>query len=173
MALKHPLFALIKEEHSEIRNIVSRLNGDSGLKPLLLTKIQKHHNKEETLLFPKLDAHPQICMGGPMCTYFFDDQITSPPLARAEHIVGTPVSIPSHLKELWDHHSPVRIPTGEHLALQHILENCATDGLLKNLNAFVQIMSANFQKEEECLFHVCVSLLSPDDLNEIYDQWNR
>lgn len=173
MTLQHPLFTLIKEEHLAILKMAAELEAHMELKPVLSEKLHHHHANEETLLFPKLNAHPQICMGGPMCSYFFDDQITSPPIAKAQDITKLSIETPAHLEDLWHTHSPLRIPAGEHLALKHLLDCCSPDLFLKNLNAFIKIMKGNFQKEEQCLFHVCCQLLNKDALDTIYTEWAR
>lgn len=168
---RHPLFALITEEHREIKKIAYDLKSDIELKSKLLEKIRVHHIMEEKALFSQLAKHPQICEGGPMCTYFFDAQITSPPILQAESITGTPITVPPELSELWNNQSPLKIPAGEHLALQHILNFSSSETLVKNLNLFIQMMESNFQKEEECLFHVCSRLLEERELDKIYGIW--
>jgi len=170
---KHPLFVLITEEHLEIKKMAHDLTSDIELKSKLLEKLRAHHNMEEKALFSQLAKHPQICEGGPMCTYFFDAQITSPPILQAESITGTPLTVPSELSELWNNQSPLKIPAGEHLALQHILNFSSSETLAKNLNLFIQLMESNFQKEEECLFHVCSRLLEEGELDKIYGIWTK
>lgn len=170
---KHPLFDLIVKEHREIKKVAYELESNAELKSLLLEKLCAHHAVEENVLFSQLSKHPQIGEGGPMCTYFFDAQITSPPILRAESLTGMPLTVPPELSELWNSQSPLKIPTGEHLALQHTLNFCSAKNFSETSNLFKQLMEDNFKKEEECLFHVCSRLLNEGQLDKIYENWTK
>lgn len=172
--LDHPLFFAIKEEHQLIQAMASQLKVsiEENLH-LLVEALHKHHRKEEMLLFAALNTKPQISEGGPMCTYFFDAQITSPPLATAEQLTRRTPEIPQELNFLWIHKSPLRIPTSEHLALQHILKYSDFEHLKKNLSLFLEIITSNIRKEEDCLFHVCCRLLNKDELDRIHQSWSN
>jgi hypothetical protein len=169
--LKHPLFGLLKKEHLNIKEQCYQYQNNDESRKLLSEMLRKHHQKEEQLLFYPLSTHPQISEGGPMCTYFFDSQIISPPLQTAQKITGSAPTIPDSLSYLWSQKSPLRIPSAEHISLQHIIQYCETNELNKNMSAFIDILLNNFKKEEECLFHVCIRLLKPEKLDEIYSDW--
>ena len=168
--LNHPLFKLIRAEHLSLFEMATAPTESLSISELS-KKMTEHHHNEEQYLFSLLNTKARVCEGGPMCTYFFDAHITSPPLKIAEDLTKIAPIIPHSMNEFWTNKSPLRIPSSEHIALKHILEFSVGENLQKNFNTFQEILRNNIKKEEECLFHICSRLLTKTELDTLYDSW--
>jgi hypothetical protein len=134
--------------------------------------------REEQFLFPIIAAKAEISSGGPLCMFYFGQ--ATQPLERVAKLIGrslnqTPDSVAPHLREFFKENSHVCIPVSEHIAcaalcnqMESILkQDCSTLALteLENLAAvYRDIRKQNFEKEDNCLLPMTMSLLTEEEL---------
>jgi len=140
-----------------------------------------HHRKEEEILFPALEKTGSLPMGGPACGLFMQLKLDADHAAdlRAE---GAKHGIqPKPRPE--DHpcmaairsQSPLIIPLEEHDAggvAFALLEKtiAARDPYARVIGQeFLAMMSQHIRKENECLFELAQSLLSPEQDRELLE----
>ena len=176
--LSHPLFVKIRSEHKEIWEIAQNLLSDPYMGNQLLQKLKGHHLKEERFIFRQIKDHPRLSEGGPMCTYFYDEQIHSPPLSIAKDLLGEEILWRDDQQDLVKTSSPLLIPLGEHRAiislLSFLINRQGDEKLRAKVNReLLRILKSNIQKEENCFFKVCIKLLGYDGLNQADQDWQK
>lgn len=179
-SLSHPLFNLIRNEHQQIKSQVEDLFclgeiPQIGMKALI-QKVGQHQELEYECLFSLLSKKERLREGGPMCTYFFDQHLGIAPLTLPKEFGLGEVPIPQSLTNLWKGHGPLCIPVSEHLTIQHLLANGSQvqpGDFPKYLRKLKELILSNFEKEEMCLFQVCIKLLSPSELDQAHQTWKE
>lgn len=183
--IDHRLFQKIKAEHELILSALeswSLLPSDDekkqkGLWLWHFVELQ-HHDQEERLIFQALYNHPKIGEGGPLCTLYFDFHMADNPMHKAEILSKQTPVLEEHHKAFYNTGSPVRVPLEEHRGgkevLRYLLHNWS--GLsekekLNCMNTYKDIQTQHILKEETCFFHLCLRLLSEDELNHLADSW--
>lgn len=182
--LQHPLFEIIREEHRHILKLIEDLS-ENILQSEKMTELWvfaelTHHHKEEIFLFTELAKHPRIREGGPRCTYFFSEHCMhgAPQVAEAELKIKPPME--EHQKDFYARNLPVTIPTDEHragkLILRHLIENFETISSEKRqslLEKYQRIQTMHINKEETCLFHLCMNIMSAAAADSVLVNWRR
>jgi hypothetical protein len=135
---------------------------------------------EERFLFPAIAAKAGISSGGPMCMLYFGLHQIAQPLDRVANFIGrhlnpTPESVAPHLKNFYKENSHVCIPTGDHIAcaalcdrMEAILKQEPSATALTELenltSIYHDIRKQNFEKEDNCLLPMTMSLLTEEEL---------
>jgi len=181
--LQHPLFLQIKKEHTALRELLVTLTPQidmAELKHLLDHYELLHHKKEEELIFKPLLDHPLLGEGGPLCVYYFDEQVVAPPRQAVQSLTGQEVKWLSHQKEFQNKHTPLAVPVDEHRStyslIQYYLDHFSELSLEKKnaiLALYKRIQFSHMEKEENCFFHVMIRLLSDQELDEIWHKWQN
>lgn len=130
--------------------------------------LREHHASECELLFDKVKARHTMREGGPFCSYFFSFYMENRPRDRAESLMGEllgrkfHMEIPDSLKNYFDENSLFCIPLEEHLAIQTIAQGLTqamanlqprlSPWIEKSLSVLRDLIAANVQKEETCLW---------------------
>ncbi len=189
----HPLFAQIIGEHEIILRRLDRLPTIDGVVEyvnfLFEFAEQGHHRQEELLLFSEVFKFARHREGGPMCTYFFDAQMASPPEERVKALltqlapqISLEMKMDPHHQEVFAANSPVKIPINEHRSGKALLEFCRAhlsqlpgsfEMILRCLELYREIQVSHIKKEETCFFHMCVAVLPSTELDRIGDVWMR
>lgn len=174
------------EEHKVIVGLLEKID-QTGSKEDLQKLAQelwnfaelKHHHNEEALLFEAIYKNPKTREGGPMCSLFFDFHISERVREKVEKITKNPISEESHQIDIIKSNSPINIPMEEHRSgkdlLKFILSSIPTmdlESLKKFMNTYKKIQINHFQKEENCLYPMCASLLTIAEADLIYEKWN-
>ncbi|MGZ5278454.1 MAG: hypothetical protein ACXWC9_00830 [Pseudobdellovibrionaceae bacterium] len=178
-------FMELVEEHRRILACLQDVRVSWGAKDLshfkqsawvLNQEIEKHHRTEMTKLFHPMEHQKRLREGGPFCTYFFDFRMNFKPLntvetdLRKQGPADFKIEIPSDLKSYFDANSPLTIPLEEHLAiaawsqalerLPNVLSEAQTEWVDQVLPRLQDLIEANIQKEERCLFAFANQLLA-------------
>ncbi len=185
--ITHPLFIEMMNEHKAILSLIA--NAESKLQEPCFKKLlieihevaeQKHHHKEETLLFKKIYLNKHIHEGGPMCTFFYDFHMMERPRQKVEKIIQKELSIEPHQNEILITKCPLVIPIEEHQSgkdlLIYLIENFENlDPQLKKsyFELYKSIQVSHINKEENCLYRMCADLLSPQEADEILEEWKK
>lgn len=152
-----------------------------------------HHQKEELYIFEIIKNDPRIKAGGPLCTYYFDAQLAHPPLDTVIKLVKdlTGYSLSpewsSLMKEIRDRNLPLLIPGEDHESGRILLRAAKlihTENKSESINLklekifqlYWEIQQNHFQKEENCFFPMCLSILKAaqwaDTYNLMVSQFN-
>lgn len=184
--LSHPLFALLIEEHKVIVGLLEKIDlcqSKEELKKLAQDLWDfaelKHHHKEEVLLFKQIYLNPKTREGGPMCGLFFDFHMAEKVKEKIEKITQKPLSEEDHQVDIIKSQSPLNIPMEEHRSgkdlLRFILDSFSKmdlESLKKFMKSYEKIQINHFQKEENCMYPMCASLLTVAEADLIYEKWN-
>jgi hemerythrin-like domain-containing protein len=179
------LFGKIRSEHQKILNALERWSSLATDEEKHLTASWlwqfaelKHHEQEEKLLFQKVYDRPKINEGGPLCTLYFDFHMADNPLERAKKLTQQVATLEDYQKKFYDCKSPVCVPLDEHRGGKEVLRYLLTrwqtlsdDEKKDCMKIYKEIQSQHILKEESCFFHLCVRLLSDEELNELATAW--
>jgi hemerythrin-like domain-containing protein len=185
--ISHPFFQKLMGEHREILSELESLKGLTNLSSLKgqVERIwelaeQRHHHNEEFYLFSRIYLDPRLLAGGPMCSLYFDVHMSEGVKEQVERIIGGPLKREAHQEPILQTKCPLTIPIEEHQASKSLL-----DFILKNidqleigavmayLELYKKIQFSHIQKEDNCLFHLCSSLLTSQEADQILEQWNQ
>jgi hypothetical protein len=183
MSAYHPI---LKKQHEAISETL-RLAGENwksghyGASMIFMDQmsslLREHHKTECELLFDKVAARHEMREGGPFCSYFYSFFMENRPRDRAEKLIselrGRPftIEIPAHLQAYFEGNSLFCIPLEEHLAIQTIAQGL-TQALMdpnpkifawieRSLSALKDLIEANIQKEETCLWVAVHQITDP------------
>ena len=139
-----------------------------------------HHPKEEKILFSSLLPNQMVDGGGPLCMIYLDQYIMNSPLDRAKRITGELPAAEEHTRAFFDAGSAMRIPINEHRAgkaiLQFLIEHWDDlDSAKKQtaLREYVDLENYHMEKEENCFFYHCATLLTPEQADALLAAWQR
>lgn len=179
--LNHPLFLAIRKEHEELRTILQSLSPETPLNEienLLWNYEYLHHKKEEELIFKMLIDNPLLCEGGPMCVYYYDEQVVSPPREAVKKLIGQEVQWLSHQSEFQKKHTPLAVPIDEHRSTYSLLhyylksfQELSPEQKLEILKLYKRLQISHLEKEENCFFHVMTRLMNDQTLNGLWQKW--
>lgn len=124
--------ALIKKEHDLILKYLNLLLKQDFVDYVRLVSFcsqfieDNHHLKEEELIFKKVQDHPRLQEGGPLCVLYFDLHMAYSPVDRAVELSkklnqAMVFQISPHLKDLYAKKTPLNIPIEEHEAGKFLL----------------------------------------------------
>ncbi|HWU42084.1 MAG TPA: hypothetical protein VN132_01560, partial [Bdellovibrio sp.] len=146
----------------------------------LFSFVHKHHEKEESALFPWLSQQNWLCQGGPRCGFYMGLRLENSPLNLAEQALR---STQDHFKDfhLTNHaqpdwltaSSPVSVPMEEHVVGDHLQQGIRyllnmrenlklqeTEVLKTLILIYLRLLDLHLKKEKECLFVMCKQRLS-------------
>ncbi len=179
---KHDLFLQIISEHehclSLIEQAVTIVQKKQILDWLWIEIENKHHNKEDTLIYPVLFKKKKMTEGGPFCTLYFDEHIMNRPSDKVKSLINKEPSWQPHQIFYKENQSPLNIPLEEHRSLRELLvylienqQNLTDQHFLKIYEGYVSLLKLHVAKEEKCFFRVCETCLSQTELDEILSKW--
>lgn len=141
----------------------------------LSEELEQHHQHEMNLIFRPMEHQKRLREGGPFCTYFFDFRMNFQPIhtvetdLRKQGFNEFKIQIPNDLQSYFNDNSPLTIPLEEHLAIHtwaHALAalpaqltDAQTEWVEQVLPRLQDLIEANMQKEERCLFAFATQLL--------------
>lgn len=158
----------LKKEHQEIKKLLDLLDFKSknflSILEQLDTLVEKHHQREEQVLFPAAVKNVPMEQGGPRCTYFMgiriEDDITKRILLfLKKHDFSFTLQTSSTLcDELIKKNHPLSIPLGEHIAghalMNFMKSNPASKDLEIAVKLYNELMLLHIEKEDTCLFEM-------------------
>ena len=179
---KHDLFLQIISEHEQCLSRIELAITIAQKKDILdwlWTEIEnKHHFKEESLIYPVLAQKKKLTEGGPFCTLYFDEHIVNRPSDKVKALIQKEPSWQSHQLIYKENQSPLSIPLEEHRSLRELLvylienqKNISDQQFLKIYDNYVNLLKHHNTKEEKCFFRVCEICLSQIELDEIFSKW--
>ena len=182
--VEHPLFALLRQEHRDILAKLHLMKEREVHKEDILWLWKngelRHHQREEKILFNFLLDEGQSDGGGPLCMLYMDQYILQPPLERATALTGQIPEIEEHQVEVFDRGSAMRIPVNEHRAgkelLRHLLEKwqtLETSHVRACLKEYLALQTENIQKEENCFYFMCATLLRPEQADRLLEEFKK
>lgn len=193
-------FVVLKQEHSILLQSLAQglaksmtlSEWSSFLQMIEETFENNHHAKEEELIFAAVRPNELIRGGGPMCTFYFDGHICSSSMSMALKEIAkfpdfqAPPPTSSHLPLDQKSGSPLSIPGEDHesgrmlLSLCHFIlvkndlnEDQKISSLKTAMHVYKMIQERHFQREENCFFKMCESLLTAEQIIEIASKMNQ
>jgi hemerythrin-like domain-containing protein len=184
LTVDHEMFRQLRLEHREILEKLNSITNRDVCKEDILWLWENgemhHHQREEKILFNFLLEEGQCDGGGPLCMLYMDQYILEPPLERATALTGKTPEIEEHQLEIFDRGSAMRIPVNEHRAgkelLRHLLENwetLETSHVKSCLKEYQNLQTVNIQKEENCFYFMCATLLRPEQANRLLEELRK
>lgn len=179
---RHDLFLQIILEHEQCLSRIEQANTITQRKDILgwlWTEIEnKHHYKEESLIYPVLAQKKKLTEGGPFCTLYFDEHITNRPNDKVRALIQKEPSWQSHQLVYKENQSPLNIPLEEHRSLRELLaylienqKNLSNQQFLRIYENYVDLLKHHNTKEEKCFFRVCETCLTQTELDDILSKW--
>ena len=184
LTVEHSFFELLRQDHKSILDKLATL----GEAPVPKESVQwlwdhaeiMHHEKEEKILFNSLLEIPQVNAGGPLCMIYFDQYIMNSPLERAKARTKSMPAIEEHQQKIFDQASAMRIPVNEHRAGKEILRyllqkwDALTGSEIADLlREYKDIQIDNINKEENCFYYMCATLLKPGQADDLHNRWTK
>lgn len=179
---KHNLFLQIISEHEQCLSRIEQsitIDQKKDILNWLWIEIEnKHHYKEESLIYSVLAQKKKLTEGGPFCTLYFDEHITNRPNDKVKVLIQKEPSWQPHQLIYKVNQSPLNIPLEEHRALRELLvyllenqQNMSDQQFLKIYENYVSLLKHHNTKEEKCFFRVCETCLSQTELDDILSKW--
>lgn len=185
ISVEHPLFQLIRSEHEQIRQLIRSItNTMTKLEMLNITNKlisyaeEHHHYQEEMVVFKKVEDHPRLSEGGPLCIFFYDHYLASNPIQTIENLYNLTIEIKAHQQSFYDKKLPLQVPVDEHRAgsailsyIQNNAEAMDSSKIYEALSTYSQLQLHHLEKEENCFFHLCAILLNEKEADAAITSW--
>lgn len=179
---EHQLFQQIILEHQDCQNKIEKaisVQEKKNILDWLWKEVEnKHHLKEELLIYPILIQKKKLTEGGPFCSLYFEEHIMNRPSDIVKKITQNDLSWLSHQTFYKDNPTPLNIPLEEHRSTREILQfliqnknQLSDDSFLKIFESYVRLLQHHTTKEEKCFFRVCELCLAQTELDEIFSKW--
>lgn len=184
LIIEHSFLNLLRLEHRQIEHhldlMLQNMHNKQHVEWLWQNAELIHHYKEETILFEYLAQNYTVQSGGPMCMFFLDYYVAHPPLEKCKTVTGVIPELEEHQKLVFNSGSTMRVPMNEHRAGKEILKftmiNWNVLDVLereRNLKLYNEIQREHLNKEENCFFHLCASLLNVSEADLLLEKWNH